>query len=177
MKNKQPKTKSKSTLPLTRRLLSSVLCLGAVILTSSSAPAQNLFMSSNDGQTGVILEFTPDGTQSTFASGLSNPQGLVFDSSGNLFVADGGDIDGLGAAIYKFTPGGRQSTFAAPFLCIGPGLAIDSADNLFVPDWCTGSIHEFTPNRVQTTFGSGSRSAGYLAFQSTETSPPTVTPR
>jgi sugar lactone lactonase YvrE len=298
MKTKATETKFKSTLPLTRRLLSSVLCLGAVILTSSSAPAQNLFMSSNDGQTGVIFEFTPDGTQSTFASGLSNPQGLVFDSSGNLFVADsgaiykfspdgvrttfalglsgpiglaidsadnlfvadgaiykftpegvrstfasglegpwalatdgagnlfvtdsldvvgpghahvykftpdgvrttiasgllapedlafdsegnlfvleGGDIDGLGAAIYKFTPAGRQTTFASPFLCIGPGLAIDSADNLFVPDWCTGSIHEFTPNRVQTTFGSGSRSAGYLAFQSTETSPPTATPR
>src|SRR5437588_2602916 len=105
MKNKQPKTKSKSTLPLTRRLLSSVLWLGAVILTSSSAPAQNLFMSSNDGQTGVILEFTPDGTQSTFASGLSNPQGLVFDSSGNLFVADGG-------AIYKFSPDGVRTTFA-----------------------------------------------------------------
>ena len=92
-------------------------------------------------------------------------------------MLEGGDIDGLGAAIYKFTPAGRQTTFASPFLCIGPGLAIDSADNLFVPDWCTGSIHEFTPNRVQTTFGSGSRSAGYLAFQSTETSPPTATPR
>jgi hypothetical protein len=169
MKTKATETKFKSTLPLTRRLLSSVLCLGAVILTSSSAPAQNLFMSSNDGQTGVIFEFTPDGTQSTFASGLSNPQGLVFDSSGNLFVADSG-------AIYKFGPDGVRTTFALGLS--GPiGLAIDSADNLFVPDWCTGSIHEFTPNRVQTTFGSGSRSAGYLAFQSTETSPPTATPR
>lgn len=300
MKNKQAETKFESTLRVAHHLLSTV-CLGALILICPSAPAQNLFMSSNDGQTGVIFEFTPDGTQSTFASGLSNPQGLVFDSSGNLFVADagsgaiykftpdgvrsifarglagaavglaidsadnlfvadgdiykftpdgvrttfasglewpwglafdgagnlfvtdgidvvgpghahiykftpdgarttiasgllapealafdsednlfvleGGDIDGLGAAIYKFTPGGRQTTFASPFLCIGPGLAIDGADNLFLPDWCTGSIHEFTPNRVQTTFGSGSRSAGFLAFQPTETSTPTTNPR
>ena len=106
MKNKPMETKLSSAYGFTRHLLSTAVCLGALILICPSAPAQNLFMSSNDGQTGVIFEFTPDGTQSTFASGLSNPQGLVFDSSGNLFVADSG-------VIYKFSPDGVRTTFAS----------------------------------------------------------------
>jgi hypothetical protein len=45
--------------------------------------------------------------QSTFASGLDEPQGLAFDSEGNLYEADY-----LGENIYKFTTNGVQSTFA-----------------------------------------------------------------
>src|SRR5207244_12075637 len=102
-----------------------------------------------------VYKFTPDGVRITIASGLLAPEDLAFDSSGNLFVLEGGDIDGLGAAIYKFTPGGVRSTFASPFLCIGPGLAIDSAGNLFVPDWCTGAIYKFTPGGARSAFASG----------------------
>jgi Fn3 associated len=123
-----------------------------------------------------IYKFTPDGTRSTFASGLLAPTGMAFDSTDNLFVVDGGDLDGLGAAIYKFTPGGNRTTFASPFLCIGPGLAIDDADNLFVPDWCTGNIHMFAPTGRLSTFVSGSThdTGSFLAFQPTQalTPPP-----
>ena len=38
---------------------------------------------------GNIYEFTPGGVQSTFASGLSAPNELAFNSAGDLFVADG----------------------------------------------------------------------------------------
>jgi sugar lactone lactonase YvrE len=160
MKNKQPKTKSKSTLPLTRRLLSSVLCLGAVVLICSSAPAQNLFVSASDaGQTaqaGVIFEITPGGVQNTFASGLSSPNGLAFDSAGNLFVA-------TSLSILKFTPDGAQSTFALGLS--GPvGLAFDSAGNMFVAESGSGSILKFTPGSVRTTFASGLSGPVGLAF-------------
>jgi hypothetical protein len=103
---------------------------------------------------------------------------MAFDSRGNLFVVDGGDIDGLGAAIYKFASGGQQTTFASPFLCIGPGLAIDDADNLFVPDWCIGDIHMFTPTGSRSTFVSGSAhdTGGFLAFQPTQASTPPPPP-
>src|SRR6266566_4388572 len=114
------KTKFKSTLPLTRRLLSSVLCFGAVILICSTAPAQNLFVSGG----GNINELTPTGTRSIFASGLNGPDGLAFDSAGNLFVADNG-------AIYKFTAAGVRTTFAAAGLAAN-GLVFDKAGNLFV---------------------------------------------
>src|SRR5205823_1697178 len=105
--------------------------------------------------TGHVYKFAPNGVRSTLASGFITPNGLVFDSAGNLFLVDGGDIDGLGA-IYKFTPAGRRSTFvsATDFLIDEFGLAIDSADNLFVPDLDSGNIYKFTPAGVKSTFAS-----------------------
>jgi sugar lactone lactonase YvrE len=52
----------------------------------------NLFASISDGTSNSgIVEFAPDGTESTFATGLTkNPRGLAFDSVGNLFVAESG---------------------------------------------------------------------------------------
>ena len=91
-------------------------------------------------------------------------------------MLESGDIDQLGVAVYKFTPNGERHTFASPFQCLGPSLVIDSADNLFVPDGCTGDIHKFTPLGVESTFVSGSNHAtgSFLAFQPTQTSPPTL---
>jgi len=58
----------------------------------------------------TILKFTPEGVESTFATGLTYPRGLAFDTSGNLFVAD---VDGVGSGeILKFTPDGNRSVFA-----------------------------------------------------------------
>jgi len=72
----------------------------------------NLFVSAAESTSrGVILKFTPDGAESTFATGLNNPRGLVFDSAGNLFVAEipffaTGDI-------LKFAPDGTRTVFAS----------------------------------------------------------------
>jgi sugar lactone lactonase YvrE len=125
-----------------------------------------------------IYKFTPDGARTIVASGLLAPLALAFDSAGNLFVMETGDLDGLGAAIYKFTPDGRRSTFAAPFQCMGPGLAINSADNVFVPDWCTGDIHKFTPSGLESTFVSGANhvTGSFLAFQPMQSATPNVLP-
>src|SRR6266571_2491857 len=108
MENHEANMKSKTTLGVARHLFSRAVCLGAVILICSSAPAQNLFVSGSDAGGGKIFEFTPNGVQSIFASGLSGPAGLAFDSAGNLFVAD---YSGSSGVIYKFTPDGVQSTF------------------------------------------------------------------
>ena len=67
----------------------------------------NLFVSTEgDPGNDTILEFTPDGMETTFATGLTQPRGMAFDSSGNLFVAET-----LGAPlgdILKFTPKRRR---------------------------------------------------------------------
>ena len=157
MKSNQTETKSKSTLGLTRHLLNRVMCLGAVILTCSSAPAQNLFVSDGYSNSGNIYKFTPDGVQSTFASGLSGLGGLAFDSAGNLFVSDstaglGGSINGT---IYKFTPDGVRTTFALG-LSFPRALAFNRAGDLFVVDGGSNRILKFTPDGVRTTFASGS---------------------
>jgi hypothetical protein len=87
--------------------------------------AGNLFVSTEgDPGSDTILEFTPDGMESTFATGLTNPRGLAFDASGNLFVAEFNPApDG---DILKFAPGGGAPTVFASgidlpeFLAFGP---------------------------------------------------------
>ena len=127
-------------------------------------------MSAGDGVSnpGTIYKFTPAGVRTTFASGLFYPFALAFDSRGNLFVADGGFAFDLifGAAVYKFTPSGLRSTVASEndqVRVIPAGLAIDSADNLFVAGWAGGSILKFTPSGVRTIFAS--RFVPAMAFQ------------
>src|SRR5437764_1042122 len=165
MKNELTKTTFKSALDEACYLFGRAICLGALSLVCSSAPAQNLFVSS-DAAGGNIYEFTPNGVRSTFASGLAGA--LAFDKAGNLFVSDRGNI-------YKITPNGVRSTFASE---LAGALAVDSAGNLFVttgyrddfgfPINGSGKIYKFTPSRVRSTFAPGV--SGSLAFQ------PTLTP-
>src|SRR5438874_1863538 len=106
---------------------------------------------------------TPAGVRSIFASGLTYPGGLTFDSVGNLFVADND-------AIYKFTPAGVRTTFAAG---LGAnGLAFDRAGNLFVAAGgeafpfvgAKGAVDKFTATGVRTTFASGFSFPFAMAF-------------
>src|SRR5947208_15742595 len=96
MKNKETETKFKSSRGAAHHLIGSTICLAALTLICSSAPAQNLFMS--DGYSGIsenlghIYKFTPTGASSAFASGLDGPLAMAFDSAGNLSIADDGNI-------------------------------------------------------------------------------------
>src|SRR6266487_3462103 len=78
----------------------------ALLPISVLAASGDLYEADNGSNT--IFKFAPDGTESTFAFGLSGPIGLAFDSSGNLFEADYNS-----GMIFKFTPAGTKSTFAA----------------------------------------------------------------
>src|SRR5215468_1286811 len=98
---------------------------------------------------GSISKFTPNGTKTTFASGLGNPEGLAFDSAGNLFEADFGSDK-----IFKFTPNGIKTTFASG-LKAPVGLAFDSSGNLYEADALSGTIFKFTPAGIKSTFASG----------------------
>src|SRR5206468_4471851 len=126
MNNKLTERKLRPRIGLTRHLIGGVLCLAAISLICARASAQNLFATDYLS----IDEFTPNGVQSTFASGLNNPLGLTFDKAGNLFVADTGTSTGTGA-VYKFTPSGARTTFAT-VQSGAYGLAFDRAGNLFV---------------------------------------------
>jgi sugar lactone lactonase YvrE len=56
----------------------------------------------------TISKMTPNGTVSTFATGLAAPTDLAFDSSGNLYASESGD-----GTISKITPDGIVSNFAS----------------------------------------------------------------
>ncbi|MBV9010423.1 MAG: NHL repeat-containing protein [Verrucomicrobia bacterium] len=112
----------------------------------------NLFCA-DKANAGAIVEVTPSGTATVFASGLS-PQALAFDSSGNLFV-----IDGATNSILKFTPAGAKTTFASG-ITSGRGLAFDSSDNLFVTlsnsgAAGAGTVVKYTASGTMTTFATG----------------------
>jgi DNA-binding beta-propeller fold protein YncE len=89
----------------TRGLLMIVAAASFVAVTVNAAPG-DLFEA--DYGSNTIYKFAPNGTQTTFATGLSSPEGLAFDNAGNLFEADFNS-----GRILEFTPNGTQSTFAS----------------------------------------------------------------
>jgi len=155
------------------------VALAIGIAGANGAPG-DLFVSINstgENGAGSISQYKPTGQFRIFASGLSEPRGLAFDRSGNLFVAnttfDG--IDTFQASIVEITPDGTQSTFATlSGNFIGEGVAFDRAGNLFVaaidetnPNaYGPSIIYEITPAGVQSTFGTLPHRGFGLAFDS-----------
>ena len=103
----------------TKILRNIFLSLGAIFALVTAAHAQNLYVSAHRPQSDgghAILEFTPSGTQSTYASGLLFPRGLAFDSIGNLFAAETvepGDRLDIGRVL-KFNLRNHRIPLAAP---------------------------------------------------------------
>jgi sugar lactone lactonase YvrE len=75
----------------------------------------------------AIHRITPDGEVHTFVSDLGRPQGLAFDSHGNLYVVAyyGGD-----AGVVKVTPRGEVSHVVGGVNLVG--LALDSLGHMIV---------------------------------------------
>src|SRR5438552_17221148 len=89
----------------TKVLRNIFLSLGAIFALVTAAHAQNLYVSAHAPGSHKIFEFRPDGTQSTYASGLLFPRGLDFESIGNLFAAEivvPGDRDLFIGRVLKF---------------------------------------------------------------------------
>src|SRR5438034_8169972 len=145
----------------TKVLRNIFLSLGAIFALVTAAHAQNLYVSAQVPPSHAILEFTPDGTQSTYASGLEHPRGLAFDSIGNLFVAEilnRDDID-LGRVL-KFDLRNKVSTVGSAAHFTFEGLATDMAGNAYVmasddnSPALAGTIFKFTPDGERIVFGS-----------------------
>ncbi len=102
-----------------------LLCL--LPLQGKAAPG-DLFVS--DILSGSIVRFSLDGSQrEDFATGLNNPLGLAFDSSGRLYSASVADN-----TVYQFSlDGSTRTPFGGAGAVSNPiGLAFDSGGNLFV---------------------------------------------
>ncbi len=126
----------------------------------SPLTARATYLSPMTGAAVTITKVTPGGVATDFATIGTNPGGLAFDASGNLFVGDG-----TTDSIIKVTPTGASSTFASGL--IGPfGLAFDRNGNLFVSEVGMGTISKITPGGTRTTFASGLSAPEGLAFDS-----------
>lgn len=118
-----------------------------------------------------IFKFTPDGTETTFASIPGQSLGITFDAAGNLFASDATD-----SIIFKFTPAGASSVFVGPtaFTPVqGPvGLTFDRSGNL----WVTTEGNEggpggdailvFAPDGTESTFANNLADPRGIAFDS-----------
>jgi len=108
----------------------------------------------------AILKFSPDGTKSIFAAGISSG-GMAFDRSGSLLVSQGDSI-------LEFDAAGAKSVFAS-----GLGnpidLAVDGAGNLFVVNTAVSdarigrAILKFSPDGSKSTFATGLEDPSALA--------------
>jgi sugar lactone lactonase YvrE len=123
--------------------------------------SNNLYVSNYfPGAHGEIDKFTPQGNFSLFASALASPQGLAFDSHGNLFVAEG-----IAGTIDQISPSGVLTNFASG-LSMPTSLAFGSNDNLFVTTADSSfsqSIDEISPTGVVTPYASGLNSTFAIA--------------
>ena len=159
----------------TKILRNIFLSLGAIFALVTAAQAQNLYVSTQTRPSHAILEFTPDGTQSTYASGLLFPRGLAFDSIGNLFAAETvapGDRDLLIGRVLKFNLRNHVSTVGSAVNFFFEGLAVDIAGNAYVmandqtSPTGASTIFKFTPDGERIVFGSVPSQGWGLAFDS-----------
>lgn len=101
-----------------------------------------------------ILKYAPDGSSSVFGTDdgsgliLNYPEGLAFDNLDNLYC-----INGNVNSISKFDRNANSSVFAGPdsFITHGPGLAVDSANNVYSLTNLT-EIAEFSPAGIASPF-------------------------
>jgi streptogramin lyase len=143
--------------------------------------AGNIYI--GDSANNLIREITPAGLVSTFAgSGVAgaangagtaasfdNPQGLVMDAAGNLYVADAGNH-----LIREISPSGLVTTFAGSGTMGSANgalttasfydpaaLAFDSAGNMYVADDGNNLVRKITPGGIVSTLA-GSGAPGFV---------------
>jgi len=117
---------------------------------------------------GLINEYSPSGMlMRTFATGLNGPAGLVFNSQGDLFVADGG-YSGNGTTIYEFPPNyisGSPLPVFTSGLDVPNGVAFNGKGDLFESNYGNGTINEYSPTGTfMAAVASGLNGPNFLAF-------------
>jgi len=120
--------------------------------------------------------YSGDGGAATSAQ-LNGPQGIVVDSSGNIYISDtqnarvrkisGGTITSVAG---NGTPGygGDGGSATSALLDVPIGLALDSANNLYIADFSNNRIRKVSGGTITTVAGSGN--GGYAGDHGPATS-------
>ena len=102
------------------------------------------------GGSGSIEKYDQNGNGTVIVTGIKYLQAFAFDSSGNLYLADGDGTYGSGA-IEKYDHNGNKSIFID--LIVPPDCFIfDSKDNLYMPQ--SGGIKKYDSSGNGTVFAS-----------------------
>ena len=145
-----------------KRIALNLVALGIAVL-AAPAHAQDLFVSNLGDNTISRFAATGPGTYAATATklttpGFHSPEGLAFDTRGDLFVANLGPNDS--GSILEFTAGATPGTFAATATTLTQsnpyspfGLAFDTRGDLFAADFSTDTINKFAVGTTPGTFG------------------------
>jgi len=136
----------------------------AALLTAASASRADIVYVSNGGNNTIEMFDLATGTDlgAFISTNLACPWGMVFDSTGNLYVAN------LNwSQIAEFTPAGVGSIFVGSGVDEPTSLVLDSAGNLYVANFEGNTIFKYTPGGVGSVFAnSGLDWPTGLAFDS-----------
>ncbi len=115
-----------------------------------------------DSDNNRIRRVAPDGTISTFLSGLSNPNGLALDRSGALYIADtnhsvvwkvvGGSVTIVAGDPAHAGNSGDEGPATAAQLLHPTAVAFDSFGNTFIADSGNNRVRMIGPNGVIHNF-------------------------
>lgn len=99
-----------------------------------------------------VSELAANGTVTTYATGFDGAEGIAFNGSGDLFVANQNNN-----TISEVFPNGTISTFANTLLNEPMGLTFDSEGNLYVSNFGyqgadAETIVKFTPQGVRSVY-------------------------
>ena len=143
-------------LPRPLRSLAAAFALAVFIILPHAARAQQTLYVDDNGTT--IYKIAPDGTQTTFATGLGGVAGPVaVDAAGYVYVGYASG-SGYGGGIIRYAPDGTQSTFTGyPTIANVTGLAFDGSGHLFESEYGTdtndnSTIHKITQGGVVSAF-------------------------
>ncbi len=114
--------------------------------------AGNLYVANYLG--GQIHKIDAAGNVTVVLSGLSNPLDLAFDRQGNLFFTEFGT-----ASVKKWSAGVLSTVITSPTIQSANGIAIDSADMLYVSDAASHVVQ-----KLDLSTGTISRFAGKTVF-------------
>lgn len=146
---------------------------GALLLTACGSGTATPGM--GDGMTLTVLAGTLAGPvghmdSTGTAASFNNPQGIVMDNNGNIYVADTLNdtlrrVSLMGVvttwAGTTGQPGNINATGTASSFNVPHGLAMDQAGNIYVADTGNNLVREVSPMGVVTTLaGSGATGSG-----------------
>ncbi len=147
------------------RLFPRLALLVCLLLGSSWCRADDIFVSASasgfSSFTNTVVKIDSNGTQTVFANtGLNDPHGLAFDTSGDLYVANV-----VSGQIVKLNPSGTPSVFVNSGLAQPIGIAFDRGGNLYVANFPSNTIVKIDSGGNETVFARTGLSNPYgLAF-------------
>lgn len=122
-----------------------ILSIGICLLAAAVAAHGGTILVANQGDqagntSAQVLGFNLSGTQTSSISGFTTPDGMAFDSSGNLYIADAGT-----GQIDKFSSAGASLGVFASGLNFPVELAFNNAGDLLVSEFFAQTVEEFSP--------------------------------